>query len=375
MNEHNEILLKKSRKIASDALCFEEQNDSDNPLCLKLYQASETILQKIVDQTNEERAIYLLNLVQERIKILKKRKNTQRDSITQVESDNGHTILNQIMQTGLHTTFSDIIGNENAKLALKESIILPSMRPDIFTGLRSPNCGILLLGPPGNGKTLLAEACAVESKCRFFLISASCLTSKWMGESEKLMRALFTVATNLQPSIIFFDEIDSLLSKRKGDEHETSRRLKTEFLSRFGGAGTNQQSGVLVIGATNRPQDIDDAVLRRFPKRIFIDMPEFLDRKEMLSQFIKNERHVLSPEDFDMLAKATEGFSGSDLFNLAKDATFQPIRELELYSLQVIDKENIRAIDLNDFILSLQDTKPSVKQSSVRSIKKWLKNN
>ena len=181
--------------------------------------------------------------------------------------------------------------------------------------------------------------------------------------------------TNLQPSIIFFDEIDSLLSKRKGDEHETSRRLKTEFLSRFGGAGTNQQSGVLVIGATNRPQDIDDAVLRRFPKRIFIDMPEFLDRKEMLSQFIKNERHVLSPEDFDMLAKATEGFSGSDLFNLAKDATFQPIRELELDSLQVIDKDNIRAIDLNDFILSLQDTKPSVKQSSVRSIKKWLKNN
>jgi spastin len=378
MEEDIKVLCRESRKLISDALQYDEQNKSADPKCLALYKKSQTFLKtalekmssQVGDHTRDQIQQLLLK-VDERICILEK-KYSQDDSLRNIDQNLGDIILNEVMQSGLTTRFSDIVGNHSAKEALRESVILPSLRPDIFTGLRSPNKGILLLGAPGNGKTLLAEACAVESGCRFFNISSSCLMSKWVGESEKLMRTLFVLARELQPSIIFFDEVDSMLSSRKSGEHDTSRRLKTEFLSRFGGAGTSNGDGVLVIGATNRPQDIDDAVVRRFPKRILVDMPLESERKEMLSLFISKVRHVLSPEDFNQIAMLTNGYSGSDLYNLTKDAAYQAVRGVEPDLLKTIDKEDIRPTDIQDFILSLEKSRPSVKNSTLKALQKWL---
>jgi len=150
----------------------------------------------------------------------------------------------------------------------------------LFVGKRTPWKGILLYGPPGTGKTHLAKACATEAEATFFSISSSSLVSKYMGESERLVRELFTMARENTPAIIFIDEIDSLCSSRSEGENDATRRIKTEFLVQMQGVG-NKDEGVLVLGATNVPWELDPAVRRRFEKRIYIPLPEAPARTTM----------------------------------------------------------------------------------------------
>uniref|UniRef100_A0A7M4F995 microtubule-severing ATPase n=1 Tax=Crocodylus porosus TaxID=8502 RepID=A0A7M4F995_CROPO len=264
-----------------------------------------------------------------------------------VDSNLANLILNEIVDSGPTVKFDDIAGQELAKQALQEIVILPSLRPELFTGLRAPARGLLLFGPPGNGKTMLAKAVAAESNATFFNISAASLTSKYVGEGEKLVRALFAVARELQPSIIFIDEVDSLLCERREGEHDASRRLKTEFLIEFDGVQSSGEDRILVMGATNRPQELDDAVLRRFTKRVYVSLP--------------NEEIM------------TDGYSGSDLTALAKDAALGPIRELKPEQVKNMSASEMRNIKLTDFTESLKKIKRSLSPQTVDAYIRWNK--
>lgn len=280
-------------------------------------------------------------------------------------------ILDEIVESGQNTTFNQVSGQEKAKQALNELVILPAFNPELFTGLRSPVKGLLLFGPPGNGKTMLAKAVANEANCRFFNITAASLTSKYVGEGEKLVRALFAVAIYIQPAIIFIDEIDSLLFERKDNDHEASRRLKTEFLSQFDGMQSNSQDRILVMGATNRPQELDNAALRRFPKRIYIGLPDRETRRSMIKKLLDKQSHSLRSYHLDELSTLTDGYSGSDLTALAKDASLGPIREQSVESLKVASASSIRPINLDDFKQSLNKIRQSTPKNSLSELDKW----
>lgn len=239
-----------------------------------------------------------------------------------VDGSAAKQIFNEVVVSGDEVHWDDIAGLDVAKKALKEAVVYPFLRPDLFMGLREPARGMLLFGPPGTGKTMLARAVATESRSTFFAISASSLTSKWLGESEKLVRALFSLAKALAPSIIFVDEIDSLLSSRGGSsEHESTRRIKTEFLIQWSdlqraaagkvSSDKDKQEGdatrVLVLAATNMPWAVDEAARRRFVRRQYIPLPEKSVRESQLRTLLSHQKHNLSEEDIQVLVELTDG--------------------------------------------------------------------
>uniref|UniRef100_A0A182J150 vesicle-fusing ATPase n=1 Tax=Anopheles atroparvus TaxID=41427 RepID=A0A182J150_ANOAO len=228
-----------------------------------------------------------------------------------------------------HVKWSDVAGLEGAKTALKEAVILPIKFPHLFTGKRMPWKGILLFGPPGTGKSYLAKAVATEANnSTFFSVSSSDLVSKWLGESEKLVKNLFELARAHKPSIVFIDEVDSLCSSRSDNESESARRIKTEFLVQMQGVGSDNE-GVLVLGATNTPWILDSAIRRRFEKRIYIPLPDEHARLTMFKIHLGNTAHTLTEENLRLLAAKTEGFSGSDISIVVRDALMQPVRKVQ----------------------------------------------
>jgi len=236
-----------------------------------------------------------------------------------------------IMKEKPNIKWDDVAGLEAAKEALKEAVILPIKFPQLFAGGgRTPWTGIMLYGPPGTGKSFLAKAVASESDATFLSVSSADLTSKWLGESEKLVKLLFETARQEKPSIIFIDEIDSIATSRSDTESESSRRIKTELLVQMDGLG-NSLEGLLVLAATNLPWAIDTAVRRRCQKRIYIPLPDDRARKRMFEiKFAKiDPPPLISPEEMLVLTDKTEGFSGSDITVLFRDAIMEPVRRCQ----------------------------------------------
>jgi len=245
--------------------------------------------------------------------------------------------------------FDAVVGQAAAKEALMNSLILPRLRPDVFTGNRQPPSSILLLGPPGCGKTFIMLAAAEKAGMPMVCLSASSIMSKYVGESEQRLRAFFQYCSALggpqKNCIMFVDEADSILTSRGDSESESARRVKTEFLTLTQGvlsgkyatmssgsqdrsAGQGASGGFVLVAATNRPMDLDDAVLRRFDERVLIRLPGVKERKALLAKLLARDKHSLKGRDIDEIAKKTDGYSYNDLTQVVKKAAMIPLRAL-----------------------------------------------
>jgi vacuolar protein-sorting-associated protein 4 len=228
-------------------------------------------------------------------------------------------------------TFADVAGLTGAKEALSEAVIMPIRLPRMFTGPTTPWKGILMYGPPGTGKSFLARALAGEAgDVTFLTVSTSDLLSKWLGESEKAVRSLFEEARKKRPSIIFIDEIESLVGSRESSSSSSNamQGVKTEFLVQLDGVKADNR-GVLMIAATNLPWQIDSAMRRRFEKRIYIPLPDLETRGQLLDQKLKGGVFSLNADEKRRIINRTEGFSGADMSILVREALMAPIRELQ----------------------------------------------
>eukprot|EP00127_Corallochytrium_limacisporum_P006299 Clim_evm10s225 gene=Clim_evmTU10s225 len=278
-----------------------------------------------------------------------------------------YMVASNIIDTSsdIDTDWSDIGGLDSVIQSLKESVVFPFSRPDIFKGhskLLQPPKGILLYGPPGCGKTMLAKAVAKASHCVFINVQMNSLTDKWFGESQKLVSALFSLARKLQPAIIFLDEADALLRNRASNDHEATAMMKAIFMSQWDGLTTDPDCRVIVMGATNRPYDVDKAFLRRMPQTFKVSLPNTQQREAILRVLLKSEP-IDDTVNLQRLAEQTERYSGSALSELCRNAAMYVVREYmaregSMDPPELVDGTNtatgLRPLSMKDFEACLQ---------------------
>ncbi len=281
-----------------------------------------------------------------------------------------------IMKEKPSIKWDEVVGLEDAKKALRESIIFPVQRPDLFP-LGWPR-GLLMYGPPGCGKTLLAAATASEIDSYFITVDAASIMSKWLGEGERNVAKLFNSARKLldgdaKSVIVFIDELDSILGSRT-NEVGGEVRVRNQFLKEMDGiADKGKNLHLYIIGATNKPWSLDWPFLRRFQKRIYVPLPDIHARMQMLKQYTAPLKMDVELK-LDDLAKMTEGYSGSDMRDICQAVQLRVVSEL-FDSPAINDKETQpRAIDLNDFKEILKNRKPSVSQDMLRGYVNWAEN-
>ena len=274
----------------------------------------------------------------------------------------------------------DIGGLNDVIEELKEAVIYPLTMPHLYShssSLLSAPSGVLLYGPPGCGKTMLAKALASESGANFINLHISTLTEKWFGDSNKLVHAVFSLARKLQPTIVFIDEIDAVLGQRRSGEHEASGMVKAEFMTHWDGLTSSNTYGepqrILILGATNRIQDIDEAILRRLPKKFPVALPTAQYRLRIFGIVLKDTK--VDKDDFDLeyLVRVTAGLSGSDIKEVCRDAAMVPVREYirqrqaSGVPMSSVNANDIRGLRTTDFFTTAGNSRPISQKSPVKS--------
>ncbi|KAJ6817035.1 uncharacterized protein M6B38_363115 [Iris pallida] len=328
---------------------------------------------------SSESIMYGLNMLQSVQSDSKTSKKSLKDVVTENDFEK-RLLVDVIPSNEIGVTFDDIGALENVKDTLKELVMLPLQRPELFCKgqLTKPCKGILLFGPPGTGKTMLAKAVATEAGANFINISMSSITSKWFGEGEKYVKAVFSLASKIAPSVVFVDEVDSMLGRRENPgEHEAMRKMKNEFMVNWDGLRTKDKERVLVLAATNRPFDLDEAVIRRLPRRLMVNLPDSSNREKILRVILAKEE-LAADVDLEAVANMTDGYSGSDLKNLCVTAAHCPIREIlekekKERSLAIAEdrplpplhcSDDVRPLNLDDFKYAHEQVCASVSSES-----------
>ncbi|MFX1260449.1 MAG: AAA family ATPase [Promethearchaeota archaeon] len=282
-------------------------------------------------------------------------------------------IADTIITEKPNVKMSDVAGLKDAKQAINDAIIAPMKHPELFKGKsRQPWRGILFYGPAGCGKTLIAKAVASEVNATFFNVSAGNIVSKWLGESEKLVMNLFTLARRSQPAIVFMDELDSVGVSRSGDDVGGERRLKTQLLTELQGLASDLEDRVTVIGATNLPWELDFALRSRFEKKIHVPLPDKPARKRIFE--IHMEEINVAPEvDFEELADLSEGYSGRDISVVCREAAMEPIRDLQRIGRMDEEEEilDIRPVSREDLLQAIENIKPATSPEDVKRYIDW----